>query len=87
MRFRALVTEGKQQIENKTPIDIADLQSTAEDLARRLRKKRPGSHDDVAGGISSTIAGRPAEPEVSSGREISQRYVGASRRSGGCCEC
>ena len=71
--FRALVTAGKQQIEDKTPIHIADLQSMTEDFARRLRKERPGSHDDDAGGVASTVARevtRPAEPEASSGREI-----------------
>ena len=64
-------TAGKQQIEDKIPIYIADLQSMT--LARRLRKKRPGSHDDNAGGVASTVVGevtRPAEPEASSSREI-----------------
>ena len=73
MSFRALVTAGKQQIEGKTPIHIADLQSMTDDFARRLRKERPGSHDDDAGGVASTDARkvtRPAEPEASSGREI-----------------
>ena len=44
-----------------------------EDFARRLRKKRPGSHDDDTGGVASTVVRevtRPAEPEASSGREI-----------------
>ena len=73
MGFRASFTAGKQQIEYKTPIHIADLQSLTEDFARRLRKKRPGSHDDDAGGVASTVARevtRPAEPKASSGREI-----------------
>ena len=55
MVFCALVTAGRQQIENKTPIHIADLQSMTEDLPRRLRQ-RPGSHDDDAGGVASTVA-------------------------------
>ena len=47
--FRALVTAGRQQIEDKTPIHIADLQSMTENFARPLRMKRPDSHDDDAG--------------------------------------
>ena len=71
--FRVLVTAGKQQIEDKTPIHIAVLQSMTEDFARRLRKKRPGSHDDDVGGVASTVPREvmcQAEPEASSGREI-----------------
>ena len=78
MGFRALVTAGKQQVEDKTPIHIADLQSMTEDFARRLHKKRPGSHDDDAGGVASTVVGevtRPAEPEASSGRDVWQRAI------------
>ena len=61
MGFRELVTAGKLQIEDKTPIHIADLQSMTEDFARRLRKKRP---DDDAGCVASMVVGevtRPAE--------------------------
>ena len=75
--FCALVTAGRHQIEDKTPIHIADLQSMTEDIARRLRKKRPGSHDDDAG-VASTVARkvmRPAEPEASSGRETGSSDV------------
>ena len=53
-----------------------------QDLARRLRKKRPGSHDDDAGGVVFTVTRevtRPAEPEASSGRETGPSIVSEGR--------
>ena len=35
--FRALITAGRQQIEDKTPVHVADLQSMTEEFSRRLR--------------------------------------------------
>ena len=54
--FRALITNGRHQIVDKTPIHMANLQSFTEDFARRLREKKPGSHDDDAGSVASTVA-------------------------------
>ena len=36
--FRSLITAGKVQVEDKTPIHIAYLQSLTEEFSRRLRK-------------------------------------------------
>ena len=37
--FRALITAGKQQVEDKTPIHIADVQTMTEEFLQRLWKK------------------------------------------------
>ena len=52
--FRALITAGRQRVENKTPVHIADVQSMTEEFLRRLRKK-PVSHDGDGGGGKSTV--------------------------------
>jgi hypothetical protein len=69
--FRALVTEGKQMIEDKTPIHIADLQLMTEELSRRLHKKS-SSHDGGTSGDDSKaveeVTHPPAKPESASGR-------------------
>ena len=73
--FRALVAAGKQQIEDKTPIYIADLQSM---MTEDLRKKMPDCHDNDAGGVTYTVGRkvtRPGKPEASSGSEISPSNV------------
>ena len=36
--FGALITAGKQQVEDKTPIHIADIQTMTEEFLQRLRK-------------------------------------------------
>ena len=62
--FRALITAGRQQVEYKTPVHIADVQSMTEEFLRQLRKK-PVSHDGDTGGGEST-AGQgvtPLQPE------------------------
>ena len=50
--YRALVTSGRQQIEDKTPIHIADVQSLTEKLAKR-QAERAGTHDGEARDASS----------------------------------
>ena len=60
----ALITAGRQQIEDKTPVHVADLQSMTEEFSRRLRVK-PVSHDGDEGGGVSTVGKEvtPLEPE------------------------
>ena len=62
--FRALITAGRQQIEDKTPVlHVADLQSMTEEFSRRLRLK-PASHDgDEGGGVTVGKEVTPLEPE------------------------
>ena len=66
--FRALVTAGKQQVGDKTPIHIADIQSMTEEFLQRLRKK-PSDHDGGTGGDALTAGMgvtplRPKTPRV-----------------------
>ena len=44
--FRALVTAGREQIEDKTPIHIADIKSMTEQLEHRLDKDDQRDADD-----------------------------------------
>ena len=37
--FRALITAGKQQVKDKTPVHIADVQSMTEEFLQRLQKR------------------------------------------------
>ena len=62
--FRALITAGRQQVEDKTPLHIADVQNMTEEFLRRLRKK-PVSHDGDTGGGESTVGQgvTPLQPE------------------------
>ena len=63
--FRALINAGRQQVEDKTPHYIADVQSMTKEYLRRLRKK-PVSHDGDTGGGDSTTVGQgvtPLQPE------------------------
>ncbi len=53
--FRALVTAGKEQIEEKVPIHVRDIAELTGDYNRRLYSK-PRSCDDKRGGSSSTPA-------------------------------
>ena len=53
--FRALVTAGKEQIEEKVPIHVRDIAELTGDYNRRLYSK-PCSCDDKRGGSSSTPA-------------------------------
>ena len=60
-----------------------------EDFARRLRKKRPGSHDEDAAGIATTVAREItylAKPEFYRA-ERSAPAICRSRESRGCDEC
>lgn len=57
--FRALVTGGRQQIEDKTPIHIADVQLMTEELARRVAAKRPAPHDGGDRVTSPTVSAAP----------------------------
>ena len=52
--YRALVTAGRIQSEDKTPIHIADVQAMTEEFSQQLRKKS-GSHDDDASGVGSKV--------------------------------
>ena len=61
--FRSLITAGKVQVEDKTPIHIADLQSMTEEFSRRLRKKS-GAHDDGTSGGDSTVTAGVTPPTV-----------------------
>ena len=63
-RISCIITAGRQQVEDKTPVHIADVQSMAEELLRRLRKK-PVSHDGDAGDGESTVGQgvTPLQPE------------------------
>ena len=61
--FRSLITAGKVQVEDKTPIYIADLQSLTEEFSRWLSKKS-GAHDDGASGGDSTVTAGVAPPIV-----------------------
>ena len=59
--FRALITAGKQQVEDKTPI-----QTMTEEFLQRLRKK-PSDHDGGTGGDALT-AGMGVTPRGRSQR-------------------
>lgn len=51
MGFSALITSGRQQLEDKSSVYIADVQTMTEAFLRRLQKNRV-SHDGDAGGVS-----------------------------------
>ena len=70
--FRALITAGKQQIEDKTPIHIADLQEMTEDFARQLATK--GSNQD-AGTTDAPVPVSTEPPPVDEPMEISGETV------------
>ena len=83
--FRVLITAGKQQIEDKTPIHIADIQTMTEEFLQRLQKK-PCDHYGGTGGDALTagmvvMLQRP-EPEVSSEKGMSPSAE-STRRSPG----
>ena len=67
--FRALITAGKQQVEDKTPIHIADIQTMTAEFLQRLRKKA-SDNDGGTGGDALTagmgVTPQRPEPEVSS---------------------
>ena len=68
--YRSLITAGVQQIENKTPIHIADMQAMIEEFSRRQRKTTVRYDDDDSGGVSTVATDSTrstAEPEASSG--------------------
>ena len=52
--FHALITAGRQQVEGKTPVYIANVQRMTEEFLRRLQKK-PVGHDSDEGGGESTV--------------------------------
>ena len=55
--FRALVTGGKRQVEDKTPIHIADLQEMTESFAKRVAIDRRAEADDgQAQAVQSTVS-------------------------------
>ena len=54
--FRALITAGKQQIDDDTPIRIAGVQTKTEEFMQRLWKK-PSDHDGGTGGSHVPEAG------------------------------
>jgi hypothetical protein len=69
--FRALVASGKTQIEDKTPIHVADLQEMTEQLAKRLAVNA-GPHDDETRDVPSRAAATElalpnVEPDATSG--------------------
>ena len=66
--FRALVTAGKQQIEDKTTIHIADVQEMTELFARQLAAKS-GSQD--AGPTDAPVEVPTVPPPVDEPKEVS----------------
>ena len=80
-----IITAGKQQVEDKTPIHIADIQTMTEEFLQRLRKK-PSDHDGGTGGYVLTagmgVTPQRPEPEVSSEKEMSPSAESARGSAG-----
>jgi hypothetical protein len=64
--FRCLVTAGRPQTEDKTPIHIADLQSMTEGFSQQLRLKKSSSQDAETSGDDSMTAGEHSLPAAQS---------------------
>ena len=66
--FRISITAGKQQVEDKTLIHIADIQTITEEFLQR-QQKNPGDHYGGTGGDALTagmgVMLQKPEPEVS----------------------
>ena len=81
--FRALITAGRQQVEYKTPVHIADVQSMTEEFLRRLRMKPVSHHGDTGGGESTVGQGvTQPEPEAPSEKGRSPSAEPASVSAG-----
>ena len=82
--YRSLVTAGRQQVEDKTPIHIADVQTMTEAFSLELRNKS-ASRDDASSGGESKVARvliKPTKPESPSGKRAtpSAELVSGSKR-------
>ena len=61
--FRPLITAGREQVEDKTPVYIANVQSMTEEFLRRLQKK-PISRNGDTGSCDLTV-GEGVTPPLS----------------------
>ena len=84
--YRALITAGRQQIEDKTPVHVFDLQSMTEEFSRPLQLQ-PVSHDGDEGGGVSTVGKEVTppgpEPDTSSRKGMSSCAESASVSASG----
>ena len=84
--FRALITAGRQQMEDKTPVHVADLQSMTEEFSRRLRLKLVSHDGDEGGGVSTVgkeVTPLEPEPDTSSRKGMSSCAESASVSASG----
>ena len=83
--FRAVITAGKQQVEDNTPIHIADVQTTTEEFLQRLQKK-PSDYDGGTGddALTAGIGVKPQrlESEASSAKGMSPSAESARGSAG-----